>query len=208
MLLQAVRRAGRGACGDMFSPRKWLSKETPAMSFLPDMSAYWTRPVMCWFQADDYIVILCGVLVVGVLFAGECKVRGHNSRNVNEWTVAFRDTVTASPPPSPGSLSLCLSSFTCDIPPKPQLLSGLASNTRLHGTNSRDCPKIRLVHPNRVLGWCTTQLAGSQYRICWVNVGTSRYWLNAMAFVISAKREQRDANHASAHTHYRANTQH
>ena len=153
MLLQAVRRAGRGACGDMFSPRKWLSKETPAMSFLPDMSAYWTRPVMCWFQADDYIVILCGVLVVGVLFAGECKVRGHNSRNVNEWTVAFRDTVTASPPPSPGSLSLCLSSFTCDIPPKPQLLSGLASTTRLHGTNSRDCPKIRLVHPNRVLGW-------------------------------------------------------
>ena len=110
MLLQAVRRAERGAGGDMFSPRKWLSKETPAMSFLPDMSAYWTRPVMCWFQADDYltdyIVILCGVLVVGVLFAGECKVRDHNSRNVNEWTVAFRVIVTASPPPSPGSLSL------------------------------------------------------------------------------------------------------
>lgn len=126
--------------------RKWLSKATPVMSFLPDMSAYWTRPVRCWFEADDYIVILCGVLVVGVLFAGECKVRGHTSRNVNEWTVAYRDTVTASPPPSPGSLSLCLSSCTCDIPPKPQLLSGLASTTKLHGTISRDCPKIRLVH--------------------------------------------------------------
>ena len=51
--------------------RKSLSKATPDMTFLPDMSADWTRPVSCSFRAHDYVVILCVVLVVGVLFAGE-----------------------------------------------------------------------------------------------------------------------------------------